>query len=63
MEHRGKQYNVILGIDALWEWVVDGIEGYTKSGKAPSHAAGVKAAQRAIDKALAPKKKRLQRPE
>jgi hypothetical protein len=63
MEHQGKQYNVILGIDAIWKWVVDGIEGYTKSGKAPSHAAGVKAAQRAIDKALAPKKKRLQRPE
>jgi hypothetical protein len=36
---------------------------YTKSGKAPSHAAGVKAAERAIDKALAPKKKRLHRPE
>jgi hypothetical protein len=45
MEHRGKQYSVVLGIDALWKWVVDGIEGYTKSGKAPSHAAGVKAAQ------------------
>jgi hypothetical protein len=46
----------------LWKWSVDGIEGYTKSGKAPSHAAGVKLAERAIDKALAPKKKRLQRP-
>jgi hypothetical protein len=37
--------------------------GYTKSGKAPSHAAGVKAAERVIDKALAPKKHRLRRPE
>jgi hypothetical protein len=36
---------------------------HTKSGKAPSHAAGIKAAERAIDKALAPKKKRLHRPE
>jgi hypothetical protein len=62
MEYRGKQYRVILGIDSLWKWSVDGIEGYTKSGKAPSHAAGVKAAERAIDKALAPRKKRLQRP-
>jgi hypothetical protein len=32
-------------------------------GQAENHAAGVKAAQRAIDKALAPKKKRLYRPE
>ena len=62
MEYRGKEYSVILGIDTLWKWSVDGIEGYTKSGKAPSHAAGVKLAERAIDKALAPKKKRLQRP-
>jgi len=45
------------------KWSVDGIEGYTKTGKAPSHAAGVKLAERAIDKAQAPKKKRLQRPE
>ena len=63
MEHRGKQCNVILGIDALWKWGLDGIEGYTKSGKAPSHAAGVKNAQRPIDKALASKKNRSQRPE
>ena len=62
MEYRGKQYRVMLGIDSQWKWSVDGIEGYTKSGKAPSHATGVKAAERAIDKALAPKKKRLQRP-
>jgi hypothetical protein len=63
MEYRGKQYRVILCIDSLWKWSVDGIEGYTKSGTAPSHAAGIKAAERAIDKALAPKKQRLQRPE
>jgi hypothetical protein len=31
--------------------------------KAVNHAAGVKAAQRAIDKAMAPKKKCLHRPE
>jgi hypothetical protein len=63
MEYRGKQYSVIMGIDALWKGVVDGIEGYTKSGKAPSHAAGIKAAERAIEKALAPKKQRLSHPE
>jgi hypothetical protein len=33
----------MLGIDSLWKWSVDGIEGHTKSGKAPSHAAGIKA--------------------
>jgi hypothetical protein len=62
MEYRGKPYRVMLGIDSQWKWSVDGIEGYTKSGKAPSHAAGVKAAERAIDKALAPKNQRLKRP-
>ena len=36
-----------------------GLVGQTKSGRAENHAAGVKAAQRAIDKALAPKKTRL----
>jgi hypothetical protein len=56
MEYREKQYRVVLGIDSLWKWSVDGIEGYTKSGKAPSHAAGSKAAERAIDKALAQKR-------
>jgi hypothetical protein len=61
MEYRGKQYRVMLGIDSLWKWSVDAIEGYTKSGKTPSHAAGIKAAERAIDKALAPKKQRLRR--
>jgi hypothetical protein len=54
---------VILGIESQWKWSVDGIEGYTKSGKATSHAAGIKAAKRATDKAMAPKKTRLQRPE
>jgi hypothetical protein len=63
MEYREKQYRVMLGIDSLWMWSVDGIEGYTNSGKAPSLADGVKAAERAIDKALAPKKKRMHRPE
>jgi hypothetical protein len=33
MEHRGNQYSVILGIDALLKWAIDGIEGYTKSDK------------------------------
>jgi hypothetical protein len=47
----------------MWKWSVPSLVGQTKSGKEVNHAAGVKAAQRAIDKALSPKKKRLQRPE
>ena len=50
---------MMLGIEFEWKWSVDGIEGFTKSGTAPSHAAGVKAAERAIDKALAPKRNAL----
>jgi hypothetical protein len=26
-EYREKQYRVMLGIDSLWKWSVDGIEG------------------------------------
>jgi hypothetical protein len=63
MEYRGKQYSVVQGLDSMWKWSVPSLVGQTKSGKTPNHAAGVKAAQRAIDKALAPKKVRLQRPE
>jgi hypothetical protein len=61
MECREKQYS--LGIDSQGKWSVDGIEGHTKSGKSPSYSAGVKAAERAIDKVMVPKKKRLHRPD
>ena len=63
MEYRGKQYSVVQGLDTVWKWSVPTLVGQTKSGKAESHADGVKAAHRAIDKALAPKKLRLRRPE
>jgi hypothetical protein len=59
MEYRGKQYSVVQGIDGNWKWLVSDLVGHTKSGKAENHAAGVKAAQHAIDKALAPKMERL----
>jgi hypothetical protein len=61
MEHRGKQYSVVQGIDAIWKWSIPGLVGRTKSGNAPSRAAGVKAVQNPIDKAFVPKKKRPQR--
>jgi hypothetical protein len=53
MEYRGKQYSVVQGLDTMWKWSVPALVGQTKSGKKESHAAGVKAAQRAIDKSLA----------
>jgi hypothetical protein len=63
MEYRGKHYSIVQGLDAVWKWSVPSLVAHTKSGKAPSHAAGVKAAECAIDKALAPKKVRLVPPE
>ena len=47
----------------MWKWSVEGLVGQTKSGKEVNHVPGVKAAWRAINKALAPKKQRLRRPE
>jgi hypothetical protein len=63
MEYRGKLYSVVQQLDAMWKWSVPALVGQTKSGKKESHATGVKARQQAIDKALAPKKRRLRRPE
>jgi hypothetical protein len=61
-EYRGKQYSVILTIGGTWRWSVE-IEGQYLSGMASSRPAGVMLAVGTIDKALVPKKKRLQRPE
>jgi hypothetical protein len=57
MEYRGKQHSVILPIGGKWKWPAE-IEGQYRSGMAVSRPSGVKLAERAIDKALAPKKKR-----
>jgi hypothetical protein len=62
MEYRGKHYGVILTIGGKWKWSAE-IEGQYRSGMAVSRRAGVKLAERAIDKTLVPKKKHLQRPE
>ena len=60
MEHRGKQISVVQALEGgLWKWQVRDLDGHTRSGTAPGHAAGVTAAKSAIDKALAPKKRRL----
>jgi hypothetical protein len=57
MEYRGKQFSVVQGIDGNWKWLISDLVGHTKSGSAPSRPAGIKASGRAIDKALAPKKR------
>jgi hypothetical protein len=62
MEYRGKEYSVILTIGGKWKWSAE-IEGQYRSGMAATRPAGVEKAERAIDKAQAPKKKRLARPQ
>jgi hypothetical protein len=57
MEYRGKNYSVVQSLERNWKWSID-FEGQIKSGKAQSRQAGIKEAEREIDRALAPKKKR-----
>jgi hypothetical protein len=45
----------MLTIGSKWKWSAE-IEGQYRSGMAVSRPAGVKLAERAIDKALAPKR-------
>jgi len=60
MEYRGKQYSVVQALEGgLWKWSVDDLDGHSRSGTAPSRAAGITAAESAIEKALTPKKRRL----
>jgi hypothetical protein len=53
---------LILTIGGKWKWSAQIGEQY-RSGMAVSRPAGVELAKRAIDKSLAPKKKRSERPE
>jgi hypothetical protein len=53
-DYSGNEYGVVQDLDKFGKWSVTAFVGQTKSGKAENHAAGVKRAQRAIDKALAP---------
>ena len=61
MEYREKQYSVIQSLDGKWKWSIE-IDGHTKSGKAANRPTGIKLAEDAIERALAPKKKRLTPP-
>lgn len=60
MEYRNKTYVVFNSrTSAGWEWAVDLDERTVKGGHAASEQAAIKAAQRLIDNALAPGKRRL----
>jgi hypothetical protein len=61
MEYRGKQYRVVQGIDGKWKWSVD-FDGHSPSARAPTRPGAVRLAELAMDRLLAPKKKRLVRP-
>jgi hypothetical protein len=63
MEYRGKHYTIVQGIEsASWRWKVHVDEKTTKSGTAPTRAAANNKVIWEIDKALAPKKMKLNSP-
>jgi hypothetical protein len=59
MEHRGIEYSVVQGIRRnLWKWSAS-VANVVISGQAATKSEAVAEAERAIDRALAPKKVRL----
>ena len=59
MKYRQVDYTVVQGIGrTIWIWGF-AVGGKPFTGKAPNKAEAVAAAERAIDRALAPKKLRL----
>ena len=61
MKYRDVEYSVVQGITRqLWKWSFS-IDQSIKSGHAATKAEAVKGAERAIDRALAPKKLKLVR--
>ena len=59
MEYRGLEYSVVQGIErGSWKWSVQLRDGTIKSGSARSNNAAVDDAERAINRALAPKRRR-----
>jgi hypothetical protein len=56
MEYRGIDYNVVQSIQrGIWKWTVSAA-GLVVMGQASSRAEAVAAAEKAIDRALGPKK-------
>ena len=63
MKYRDVEFTVVQGFGRqLWKWGV-ALEGKALTGQAATKAAAVAEAERAIDRALAPKKLKLVRPE
>jgi hypothetical protein len=59
MEYRGIEYTVVQGIErGVWKWSAS-VSGVVISGQQPAKVEAVAAAEKAIDRALAPKKVRL----
>ena len=60
MEYRNKFYVVVRSrASAGWDWAVDVDARTVRSGQAVSEGAAIKAAERLIDRALAPMKRKL----
>jgi hypothetical protein len=63
LRHRDIDYTIVQGLGRqLWKWTVT-INGMTVRGQAATKSEAIADAERAIDRALAPKKLRLVRPE
>ena len=62
MKYQDIEYTLVQGIRRqVWKWSVS-IDGIKVGGQAANKAAAVANAERAIDRALAPKKLKLVRP-
>ena len=63
MKHRDVEYTIVQGLGRqLWKWTVT-IKGVALRGQAATKSEAIADAERAIDRALAPKKLRLVRPD
>jgi len=63
MEYQGTEYKVVQGIErGVWKWSTC-VAGMVLVGQEQTRSAAVAAAERAIDRALAPKKVRLDPPD
>jgi len=59
MEYRGAEYNVVQGVErGRWVWTVRLRDGEIKTGSTCSKPAASDEAERTINKALAPKRRR-----
>jgi hypothetical protein len=60
MEYRGVEYNIVQGVErGKWIWSLSLNTNIKTSGQVGSKPAAVTVAERAIDRALDPKKRRL----